>query len=259
MLSDDFGPYPDEETTDHEPFPDEGFTTFETSHTVGDKVDQKLLSVTVRATYSFGRTVDMESMQAPLASAQQFVEARAVAKMDEVMERERAQQRAAPNPYVGNVTSTQPAPPVHPVPAAPAAAPPDFSPGGAAVHLRVGRGKGQNKDLYFLPTTVMPTEALKQRVANVIREHGLDANHFVVFDNRPGDKGLEAGQPNYSVARVVAGQDGPFAQQLGNKTAFFIDFTREGALKVTPSNEMQTMLTFYNAHRASTAGLVQQP
>lgn len=129
--------------------------------------------------------------------------------------------------------------PQQPAPQAPAPA--------AAAPQQVVWMNGSKKGggtIKFRPTTNLPTETFKQEVLKKIAASGdPNAGSYVVYDERLGPDGLEAGGESYGVASVKTREGHPAHQAMkkgrGVQQAYFVDFTSAGGVKVTKSQKLE--------------------
>ena len=90
----------------------------------------------------------------------------------------------------------------------------------------------------YLPTSVYPTERFIAEAKTKLPELGLPIEEVVVFDDRGGPKGIEAGQEYYCAGKVKARSDSNLAKAMQGKTIVGnIDFNRDGSLRVSLSRD----------------------
>ena len=95
----------------------------------------------------------------------------------------------------------------------------------------------------YLPTSVFSTERFVQEAKAQLPELGLPIEDVVVFDDRGGAKGIEAGQNYYCAGKVKAKADSNLAKAMQGKSIVGnIDFNRDGTLKVSLSRDGKTAL-----------------
>ena len=69
-------------------------------------------------------------------------------------------------------------------------------------------------------------------------ELGLDPEQVVVFDDRGGDRGIEAGEKYYCAGKVKARRDSQLESIMDGKNIVAnIDFDNDGSLKVSLSRD----------------------
>lgn len=108
-----------------------------------------------------------------------------------------------------------------------------------SVPSRFGEG-----EIRFLPTSVYPTAKLEAEVAAFLTGKGLNPGYFKVWDNRPGQKGLEAGVPNGAVAAIKLTDGAPGKEQIGNNAAARVKFNNDGSLYIWLTKEFEAALKF---------------
>ena len=95
----------------------------------------------------------------------------------------------------------------------------------------------------YLPTSVFSTERFVQEAKAQLPELGLPVEDVVVFDDRGGAKGIEAGQNYYCAGKVKAKADSNLARAMQGKSIVGnVDFNRDGTLKVSLSRDGKTAL-----------------
>lgn len=99
--------------------------------------------------------------------------------------------------------------------------------------------KPQGKGTFQYPSTfTLPEELLKEQVREGIVEAGYDPDHFVVYDNRTGNNGLEAGGQAWSFATARAADNTAWQQHIGKSAAFYIDAQDAHHVTVKPSKKL---------------------
>lgn len=230
----------------------EGFTEFEVSATLSDKVGQQLVSHTTRVSYGFGRAVTATDMVAPHEEASRLARELAERELEQQLAKVKAQRQqpppppaAAPQPAVPPPQQPPPAPAQAPVPAAPVpqqAAPQPQAVPAQGRPLSVGqkpRGAGQVR---YVPSNVLSTDQFKEEIAAAIRAEGDNPDQFKLWDNRVGANGLESGNANWSVAGVKPVEGTPAHGQLGNRSAYWVDFDDNGAVTVKATKDYKQHL-----------------
>lgn len=149
-------------------------------------------------------------------------------------------------PAVSDGSVTTPAPAPQPATQTPAS-PPQAAPAQQQQQVVWATGSNPRGDTFeYRPTTNLPTETFKNVIKQRIAEAGEDPNHFAIFDERMGARGLEAGGSNYGPATVKTTTSHPAhaAMKQGNKVsaAFFVDFTKDGNVKVNATNKFKEAL-----------------
>lgn len=205
------------------------YTELEASYSVGDKAGQRMVNVTARLRRNLGADgVDAIDVVAPFAEAHQIVKEAADRKFAEVFSEAQAAMKdklatAAPA-YAPQAAAA----------GAPAGAMPQAPAGGDGWATgNKPQGKGQVR---YITSDFLPSDTFKAMVYAKIEEAGMDAQQFVVYDNRVGKFGFESGNENWSVAAVKGAEGSVWAQQLGKKSAFFVDF-------VYPSGDITVKLS----------------
>jgi hypothetical protein len=90
----------------------------------------------------------------------------------------------------------------------------------------------------YLPTNVFSKERFLQEAQAQLEPLGLPVAEVVVFDDRGGPKGLEAGEQYYCAGKVKARQDSRLLQAMQGKAIVGnVDFNRDGTLKVSLSRD----------------------
>ena len=101
-------------------------------------------------------------------------------------------------------------------------------------------------ELRFITTATYSTSQLEGEVGNWLRQHGLNPDAFKVWDNRPGQKGLEAGVPNGCVAAVKIAKDAQsFVQgDIANQAIARVKFNSNGSLYIWLTKEADAALKY---------------
>jgi hypothetical protein len=95
----------------------------------------------------------------------------------------------------------------------------------------------------YLPTTVIPRARLIDMVTEKLPALGINPAEVVVFDDRPGDRGIESGAQSYCVGKVKAKPESRLtAAMQGKQILANIDFEPGGDVKVTLSRDGKTAL-----------------
>jgi len=101
-------------------------------------------------------------------------------------------------------------------------------------------------ELRFITTVSYPTSQLEGEVAGWLRNHGLNPDAFKVWDNRPGQKGLEAGIPNGCVAAVKIAKDAQsfVSGDIANQAIARVKFNSNGSLYIWLTKEADAALKY---------------
>lgn len=101
-------------------------------------------------------------------------------------------------------------------------------------------------ELRFLPTSVYSSGQLEAEVGNWLRQHGLNPDAFKVWDNRPGQKGLEAGVPNGCVAAIKISKDAQafVAGDIANQAIARVKFNSNGSLYIWFTKEAEAAIKY---------------
>jgi hypothetical protein len=113
--------------------------------------------------------------------------------------------------------------------------------GWMSVPSRFGDG-----ELRFLPTSVYSSGQLEAEVGNWLRQHGFNPDAFKVWDNRPGQKGLEAGVPNGCVAAIKISKDAQafVAGDIANQAIGRVKFNSNGSLYIWFTKEAEAAIKY---------------
>lgn len=232
----------------------EGITSFEVSATYGDKVNGILVSQTTRLGYEFGRPVQSVDLVEPHAEASGLAYDLAQRDVEQRVAEIKANQPAptipaAPQPQTQAAGAGAPPPQV---PQAPAAAPAPSGDGWAVGQKPNGKGQ-----IRYVTTNAMSTDAFRDAIAQAIAAAGYDPSSYLIYDNRVGDRGLEAGETNWSVANVKPAEGNPMADDPdfktdrgGTKSAFFVDFNADGSVKVKETSVMEDFVKAFRKAQA---------
>lgn len=101
-------------------------------------------------------------------------------------------------------------------------------------------------ELRFLPTSVYSSQQLEAEVGGWLRNHGLNPDAFKVWDNRPGQKGLEAGVPNGCVAAIKITKDAQafVAGDIANQAIGRVKFNSNGSLYIWLTKEAEAAIKY---------------
>ena len=95
----------------------------------------------------------------------------------------------------------------------------------------------------YLPTTVVTESEFVNRAKAKLPDMGFDVDQLVVFDDRGGARGIEAGNEFYCAGKVKARNDSALAAAMQGKSIVAnIDFDDSGDLKVTLSRDGKAAL-----------------
>lgn len=90
----------------------------------------------------------------------------------------------------------------------------------------------------YLPTSVYSTEKFIAEAKAQIPSLGIPEAEVVVFDDRGGAKGIEAGQQYYCAGKIKARSDSNLAKAMNGKLIVGnVDFNRDGSIKVSLSRD----------------------
>jgi hypothetical protein len=90
----------------------------------------------------------------------------------------------------------------------------------------------------YISTSSFPTERFVREAKTQIPALGIPESEVVVFDDRGGAKGIEAGNEYYCAGKVKARSDSNLAKAMQGKTIVGnIDFNSDGTLKVSLSRD----------------------
>ena len=95
----------------------------------------------------------------------------------------------------------------------------------------------------YLPTSVFSTDRFISEAKAQIPGLGIPESEVVVFDDRGGAKGIEAGQQYYCAGKVKARSDSNLAKAMQGKSIVGnVDFNKDGTLRVSLSRDGKTAL-----------------
>lgn len=95
----------------------------------------------------------------------------------------------------------------------------------------------------FLPTSVVSKQDFIRMAEAKLPELGIDPEQAVVFDDRGGDRGIEAGEKYYCAGKVKARRDSQLESIMDGKSIVAnIDFDDDGTLKVSLSRDGKTAI-----------------
>ncbi len=90
----------------------------------------------------------------------------------------------------------------------------------------------------YIPTSVFSSERFVQEAKAQIPSLNIPEDQVVVFDDRGGARGIEAGQEYYCAGKIKARADSNLAKAMQGKTIVGnVDFNRDGTLKVSLSRD----------------------
>jgi hypothetical protein len=90
----------------------------------------------------------------------------------------------------------------------------------------------------YISTSSFSSDRFIQEAKAQLPELGLPVEEVVVFDDRGGAKGIEAGQQYYCAGKVKARADSNLAKAMQGKLIVGnVDFNRDGTLKVSLSRD----------------------
>ena len=93
----------------------------------------------------------------------------------------------------------------------------------------------------FLPTTIFSKQDFIRAAEQLLPSLGLDPEQVVVFDDRGGDRGIEAGEKYYCAGKVKARKDSQLESIMDGKSIVAnIDFDNDGSLKMSLSRDGKT-------------------
>ena len=96
----------------------------------------------------------------------------------------------------------------------------------------------------YLPTSVFPTDRFIQEAKAQIPGLGIPEDEVVVFDDRGGAKGIEAGQQYYCAGKVKVRSESKLARAMDGKSIVGnIDFNKDGTLRVSLSRDGKNALS----------------
>jgi len=90
----------------------------------------------------------------------------------------------------------------------------------------------------YIPTSVFSSERFVQEAKAQIPSLNIPEDQVVVFDDRGGARGIEAGQEYYCAGKIKARADSNLAKAMQGKSIVGnVDFNRDGTLKVSLSRD----------------------
>lgn len=96
----------------------------------------------------------------------------------------------------------------------------------------------------YIPTSVISRADFISMSESKLADAGIDASDVTIFDDRGGDRGIEAGGGHYSAGKVKAKPDGKLIQAMGGKAIVAnIDFTPDGDVKISVTREGKTAIS----------------
>jgi hypothetical protein len=99
-------------------------------------------------------------------------------------------------------------------------------------------------EMRFLTTAVYPSHQLEVGVQQFLASKNLNPAFFKVWDNRPGQRGLEAGVSQGCVANIKLLDGAPGSEQLGKAAAGRVKFNANGSLYIWLTKEFEAALKF---------------
>jgi hypothetical protein len=114
-------------------------------------------------------------------------------------------------------------------------------------------------DMRFRTTAVYPSQQLEADVNAWLMSKGLNPQFFKCWDNRPGQRGLEAGTPQGCVANIKLQEGAPGSEQLGKAAAARVKFNSNGSLYIWLTKEFEAALKFVGQMLAPAGAPVQNP
>lgn len=119
------------------------------------------------------------------------------------------------------------------------------APAGGATWMSVPSKFGDS-ELRFITTASYPTSQLEAEVGKWLRQHGLNPDAFKIWDNRSGQKGLEAGVPNGCVAAVKISKDAQafVAGDIANQAIARVKFNANGSLYIWLTKEADAAIKY---------------
>lgn len=217
--------------------------------TAGDKVGGELITETRGETFEFLAPVSPEAATA----ARDELHARLQAEVDERV----AARVAARKEQLGSQAQVPPLASYHPVPPVNVAAPTQQVHGvGAAAVAAVGAGTavpgggwrvGQNPrggEVRYIGSDVISKEQFVFQMEQAWVAQGMPAHLVKFWDNRGGDRGLEAGGKSFFVGAIKLNDTAPGYAALGKKvTVGMAEFAPDGSVRVRVSPEYQQLIT----------------
>ena len=95
----------------------------------------------------------------------------------------------------------------------------------------------------YMPTSAFPTDRFVNEAKAQVPALGLPIEEIVVFDDRGGARGIEAGQEYYCAGKVKVRSDSKLASAMQGKSIVGnIDFNKDGTQKVSLSRDGKNAL-----------------
>lgn len=95
----------------------------------------------------------------------------------------------------------------------------------------------------YIPTSVFSSDRFVQEAKALIPQLGLPADEVVVFDDRGGARGIEAGQEYYCAGKIKVRSESNLAKAMQGKSIVGnVDFNRDGTLKLSLSRDGKTAM-----------------
>jgi hypothetical protein len=90
----------------------------------------------------------------------------------------------------------------------------------------------------YIPTSTFSSERFVQEARAQLHTLNLPEDEVLVFDDRGGPKGIEAGNEYYCAGKIKVRSDSKIAAAMGDKSIVGnVDFNRDGTLKVSLSKD----------------------
>jgi hypothetical protein len=99
-------------------------------------------------------------------------------------------------------------------------------------------------EMRFLTTAAFSSQQMEQSVQQWLLSKNLNPAFFKVWDNRPGQRGLEAGVSQGCVANIKLQEGAPGSEQLGKAAAARVKFNNNGSLYIWLTKEFEAALKF---------------
>lgn len=115
------------------------------------------------------------------------------------------------------------------------------------------------EDLRFKTTAAYSSQQLEADVNAWLMNNGLNPQFFKCWDNRPGARGLEAGNPQGCVANIKLVDGAPGSEQLGKAAAARVKFNSNGTLYIWKTKEFDAALKFVGQMLAMGGAPVNNP
>jgi hypothetical protein len=95
----------------------------------------------------------------------------------------------------------------------------------------------------YMPTSAFPTERFVSEAKAQVPALGLPIEEIVVFDDRGGARGIEAGQEYYCAGKVKVRSESKLAAAMQGKSIVGnVDFNKDGTLRVSLSRDGKNAL-----------------